>query len=238
MGGVHRLQRRDVSISDEILNRTADAYRRLRNTARFLLANLVDFDPAVHSVPPQDMVALDRWLLRRAVALDAEVRDAYTAFQFHEISQKVHHFCAVDLGAFYLDVIKDRQYTCRADSLARRSAQTAMYHVLEALVRWLAPILSFTAEDIWQHLPGAREDSVLLAEWYALPALPDEADEARLARPTGSACAPSAMRSTANSNACAWRARSAPRWTPRSTFMSTPTTGRCSTSWATSCVLR
>ncbi|MBC7161215.1 MAG: isoleucine--tRNA ligase [Immundisolibacter sp.] len=168
----------EMSISDEILSRSADAYRRLRNTARFLLANLVDFDPAVHGLQPTDMVALDRWLLRRAVALDAEVRGAYTAFQFHEVSQKVHHFCAVDLGAFYLDIIKDRQYTCRADSAARRSAQTAMYHVLEALVRWLAPILSFTAEDIWQHLPGARADSVLLAEWYALPALPDEASEA------------------------------------------------------------
>ncbi|HEY0676350.1 MAG TPA: class I tRNA ligase family protein, partial [Immundisolibacter sp.] len=167
----------EMTISDEILARSADAYRRLRNTARFLLANLVDVDPARHAVPPQDLVALDRWLLRRAVALDAQVRDAYSAFQFHEISQKVHHFCAVDLGAFYLDIIKDRQYTCPADSAARRSAQTAMYHVLEALVRWLAPILSFTAEDIWQHLPGAREDSVLLAQWYALPTLPDEATE-------------------------------------------------------------
>ncbi|WP_372723765.1 isoleucine--tRNA ligase [Immundisolibacter sp.] len=167
----------EMTISDEILSRSADAYRRLRNTARFLLANLVDFDPPRHSVPPQDMLALDRWLLRRAAALDAEVRDDYAAFQFHEVSQKVHHFCAVDLGAFYLDVIKDRQYTCQADSAARRSAQTAMYHVLELLVRWLAPILSFTAEELWQHLPGARQDSVLLAEWYDLPTLPDVATE-------------------------------------------------------------
>ena len=167
----------EMAISDEILSRSADAYRRLRNTARFLLANLVDFDPARHSVPPQDMLALDRWLLRRAVALDAEVRDDYTSFAFHQVVQRVHHLCAVDLGAFYLDIIKDRQYTCQAGSLARRSAQTAMYHVLELLVRWLAPVMSFTAEELWQHLPGTREDSVLLAEWYTPPALPDEADE-------------------------------------------------------------
>jgi isoleucyl-tRNA synthetase len=168
----------EMSISDEILARTADAYRRLRNTARFLLANLAGFDPAAHGVPPADMVALDRWLLRRAAALDAEVRADYAAYRFHEVSRKVHHFCAVDLGAFYLDVIKDRQYTGQADGRPRRSAQTALYHVLELLVRWLAPILSFTAEEIWACLPGARADSVLLAEWYALPALPDEATEA------------------------------------------------------------
>jgi isoleucyl-tRNA synthetase len=163
----------EMSISDEILARTADAYRRLRNTARFLLANLAGFDPARNALPAGDLIALDRWLLRRAAALDAELRADYAAFQFHEVSRKVHHFCAVDLGAFYLDVIKDRQYTGQADGLPRRSAQTAMYHVLELLVRWLAPILSFTADEIWACLPGTRTDSVLLAEWYALPALPD-----------------------------------------------------------------
>ncbi len=162
----------EMSISDEILARTADTYRRIRNTARFLLANLAGFDPATDSVPADQLIALDRWLLRRAAALDAELRDDYAAYQFHEVSRKVHHFCAVDLGAFYLDVIKDRQYTGRADGHPRRSAQTAMYHVLELLVRWLSPVLSFTAEEIWACLPGGREDSVLLAEWYALPALP------------------------------------------------------------------
>ncbi|MFZ5492087.1 MAG: isoleucine--tRNA ligase [Pseudomonadota bacterium] len=168
----------EMSISDEILARTADAYRRLRNTARFLLANLAGFDPAAHGVPPADMVAIDRWLLYRAAALDAEVRADYAAYRFHEVSRKVHHFCAVDLGAFYLDVIKDRQYTGQADGRPRRSAQTAMYHALELLVRWVAPILSFTAEEIWACMPGQRADSVLLAEWYALPALTDEFTQA------------------------------------------------------------
>ncbi|GAB4358743.1 MAG: isoleucine--tRNA ligase [Immundisolibacter sp.] len=164
----------EMSISDEILARTADAYRRLRNTARFLLANLVGFRPDTDLVPVGELVALDRWLLRRAEMLDNDVQADYGAYQFHEVSRKVHHFCAVDLGAFYLDVIKDRQYTGKADGLPRRSAQTAMYHVLELLVRWLAPILSFTAEEIWSHMPppsgsAPREDSVLLAVWYSVP---------------------------------------------------------------------
>jgi isoleucyl-tRNA synthetase len=161
----------EMAISDEILARTADAYRRIRNTARFLLANLTGFDPRADALPVNDLVALDGWLLRRARTLDGELRGHYGTYQFHEVSRQVHHFCAVDLGAFYLDVIKDRQYTGRADGLPRRSAQTAMYHVLELLVRWLAPILSFTAEEIWSYMPGAREGSVLLAEWYALPEL-------------------------------------------------------------------
>ena len=164
----------EMSISDEILARTADAYRRIRNTARFLLANLAGFTPETNSVPVGELVALDRWLLIRADALDGELRGDYAAYQFHEVSRKVHHFCAVDLGAFYLDVIKDRQYTGKADGDPRRSAQTAMYYVLELLVRWLAPILSFTAEEIWDHMPKppgttAREDSVLLAEWHPVP---------------------------------------------------------------------
>ena len=167
----------EMSISDEILARTADAYRRLRNTARFLLANLAGFEPAKDALAPADLVALDRWLLRRAAALDAELRDDYAAYQFHEVSRKVHHFCAVDLGAFYLDVIKDRQYTGQADGVPRRSAQTAMYHVLELLVRWLAPILSFTAEEIWACMPGERADSVLLATWHRTPELPAEDTE-------------------------------------------------------------
>ncbi len=164
----------EMSISDEILSRNADAYRRLRNTARFLLANLAGFDPATDALAPEDLVALDRWLLRRAGALDADLRDDYAAYQFHEVSRKIHHFCAVDLGAFYLDVIKDRQYTGQADGHPRRSAQTAMYHALELLVRWLAPVLSFTAEEIWRCMPGDRTDSVLLTTWYAPPALPAE----------------------------------------------------------------
>ena len=158
--------RGEMSVSDEILRRTSDGYRRLRNTARFLLSNLDDFDPAQHSVDNKDLLALDRWVMDRAFALQEEVKAAYETYQFQHIYQKVHHFCVIDLGGFYLDIIKDRQYTAKAGGLARRSAQTAMYHVLEALTRWLAPIISYTADEIWQYLPGERSESVFLATWY------------------------------------------------------------------------
>jgi len=161
--------RNEMSVSDEILKRTADAYRRLRNTARFLLANLAGFDPVEHALPPEQMLMLDRWVVERARELQEEVVTAYEAYEFHHIYQKVHNFCATDLSGFYLDVIKDRQYTTRADSVARRSTQTAMYLMAEALVRWLAPILSFTAEEIWRNLPGDREESVFLETWFVLP---------------------------------------------------------------------
>ncbi|MEQ9465424.1 MAG: isoleucine--tRNA ligase [Haliea sp.] len=158
--------RGEVAVSDEIFKRTADAYRRIRNTARFLLANLNGFDPAQHALPAADMLSLDRWAIDRAARLQAEIEQAYEGYQFHLIYQKLHTFCAHDLGGFYLDVIKDRQYTTRADSRARRSAQTALYHIAEALVRWVAPILSFTAEEIWENLPGTRAESVFLCQWY------------------------------------------------------------------------
>lgn len=156
----------ELAVSDEILQRNADVYRRLRNTARFLLANTFDFDPAKDSVAFKDMVALDQWVIDRAYRLQLEIQEGYQQYQFHSVYQKIHHFCSIDLGSFYLDVIKDRQYTVKRDALARRSAQTAMMHILEALVRWLMPILSFTAEEIWQCLPGKREKSVLLATYY------------------------------------------------------------------------
>ena len=158
--------RAEMSVSDEILKRTADAYRRIRNTARFLLANLDGFDPATDQVAPAAMIALDRWAVDRAHRLQQEVIAAYRDYQFHLIYQKVQQFCVVDLGAFYLDVIKDRQYTTPADSLPRRSCQTAMYHIAEAMCRWLAPILSFTADEIWRYLPGERAETVFVATWY------------------------------------------------------------------------
>jgi isoleucyl-tRNA synthetase len=158
--------RGELTVSDEIFRRTADAYRRIRNTARFLLANLNGFDPASDAVAFSDMLSLDRWVVDRAAVLQREIAQAYAGYQFHQIYHKVHNFCANDLGGFYLDVIKDRQYTTGADSLPRRSAQTAMYQIGEALVRWIAPILSFTAEEIWENLPGARGESVLLEQWY------------------------------------------------------------------------
>lgn len=168
--------RGEMSVSDEILRRTSDGYRRLRNTARFLLSNLDDFDPEQHLVDNKDLLALDRWVMDRAFTLQEEVKTAYETYQFQHIYQKVHHFCVIDLGGFYLDIIKDRQYTAKADGLARRSAQTAMYHVLEALTRWLAPIISYTADEIWQYMPGKRSESVFLETWYSgLVKLDDDA---------------------------------------------------------------
>jgi len=158
--------RAEMSVSDEILKRTADVYRRLRNTARYLLANLNGFEPTKDLVPAEQLLPLDRWAVDRAWQLQQEVINAYETYQFHLVYQKVHHFCSVDMGSFYLDITKDRQYTSQADSLARRSAQTAMYHIAEALTRWLAPILSFTSDEIWRFLPGARLESVFLSEWY------------------------------------------------------------------------
>ncbi|WP_457676977.1 isoleucine--tRNA ligase, partial [Thiolapillus sp.] len=158
--------RAEMSVSDEILKRMADAYRRIRNTTRFLLANLFDFDPARHAVAADDMVELDRWAVARARALQEEIQAAYRDYNFHLIYQKILQFCVVDMGGFYLDVIKDRQYTTKTDSLPRRSCQTAIHHIVEAMVRWLAPILSFTAHEAWQHIPGERSESVFLETWY------------------------------------------------------------------------
>jgi isoleucyl-tRNA synthetase len=168
--------RGELAVSDEIFKRTADAYRRIRNTVRFLLSNLNGFDPASDALAPADMLPLDRWAVDRAARLQDEIVSAYEAYQFHSIYHRLHNFCALDLGGFYLDVIKDRQYTTQRDSTARRSAQTALYHIADAMVRWIAPILSFTAEEIWENLPGTREDSVFLVEWRQdLPRLAEDA---------------------------------------------------------------
>lgn len=161
--------RAEMNISDEILTRVADSYRRLRNTARYLLGNLAGFDPAANALPFDALLALDQWAVGKAARLQDEITRAYDEFNFHLVYQKLHQFCVVDLGSFYLDVLKDRLYTTPADSRARRSAQTAMMHILEALVRWMAPVLSFTADEIWRHMPGARAASVFLETWHALP---------------------------------------------------------------------
>ena len=158
--------RHEVSISDEIIKRNADAYRRIRNTARFLLANLDGFDPTHDAVTPDKLLELDRWALTRSQQLQDEIIAAYENYQFHVIYQKIHNFCAVDMGSFYLDLVKDRQYTTAKQSLARRSCQTAMYHIAQAFTLWLAPILSFTAEEIWNYIPKDNKDSVFLQPWY------------------------------------------------------------------------
>jgi len=162
----------EISVSDEILKRMSDSYRRIRNTVRFLLGNMAGFDPAVDAVPAGEMLALDRWALARTEALQQELVAAYRDYNFHLIYQKVHNYCVVDLGGFYLDVIKDRLYTTPATGIPRRSAQTAMWLIAEAMVRWLAPILSFTAEEIWRLMPGERAESVFHSTWAELPAMP------------------------------------------------------------------
>jgi isoleucyl-tRNA synthetase len=160
----------EMSASDEILKRVADSYRRMRNTARFLLGNLHGFDPASDMVPVDELVDIDRWAIQRAAQLQATLLEAYESYAFHRVYQELHNFCIVDMGGFYLDILKDRLYTTGADSHSRRSAQTAMYYIIEAMARWLAPILSFTAEEIWKELPGERGDSVFLSQFDELRA--------------------------------------------------------------------
>jgi isoleucyl-tRNA synthetase len=160
--------RAEMSLSDEILKRMTDSYRRIRNTARYLLGNLDGFDTS-NPLPLDELLELDRWAVSKTVDLQGEIQRAYEDFQFHQIYQKLHQFCVVEMGSFYLDILKDRLYTMPANSQGRRSAQTAMFYILEALVRWLAPILSFTAEEIWRYMPGKRGESVFLDTWYELP---------------------------------------------------------------------
>jgi isoleucyl-tRNA synthetase len=168
--------RNEMSVSDTILKRSGDVYRRIRNTARFLLGNLHGFDPARDLLPLDDMLALDRWAVHRADALQHEIASAYRNYDFPVVVQAVINFCSVDLGALYLDVTKDRLYTMREDARGRRSAQSAMFRIAEAFARWIAPILTFTAEEMWSHLPGERVGHVLFATWYdGLAPLPADA---------------------------------------------------------------
>jgi isoleucyl-tRNA synthetase len=156
----------EIVLTKEVLDRTTDIYRRVRNTARFLLSNLNDFDPTKDQIVEQDMVKLDRWAVAYTQELQTKIIELYAQFDFHAAVQEIHNFCSGELGSFYLDILKDRLYTCKVDGNARRSAQTAMYHILEAMVRWLAPILSFTADEIWHYMPGVRSASVHLETWY------------------------------------------------------------------------
>ncbi|AKZ66085.1 isoleucine--tRNA ligase [Candidatus Palibaumannia cicadellinicola] len=156
----------EIAISNEILKSSADIYRRIRNTARFLLANLNGFDPVNNIVSYDKMIALDRWAISRAKFVQDEIIAAYESYNIHNVVQKIIHFCSIDMGSCYLDIIKDRQYTTKYDSVARRSCQTALFHIIEALVRWIAPIISFTADEIWGFIPGPRSQYVFTEEWY------------------------------------------------------------------------
>ena len=158
----------EMSWSDEIMNRVADSYRRIRNTLRYFLANLDGFDVAEHSVSVDDMLELDKWALARTSEVQAEIIEAYNRYQFHHIYQLLHNYCVTDMGGFYLDIIKDRVYTGATDSIARRSAQTAIYHIAHTFTRWIAPILSFTADEAWEHL--SSDDALLFTqEWHSVP---------------------------------------------------------------------
>ena len=158
----------ELNVSDEILSRTSDAYRRIRNTTRYLLGNLHGFNPDCDRVPARDMLALDHWIVYKTRTLQDQIVKLYQQYQFHRIYNLIHNFCVLELGGDYLDIIKDRQYTMQAGSYARKSAQTAMFHIGEALIRWIAPVLSFTAEEAWQELPGQRSSTVFVQEWYDL----------------------------------------------------------------------
>jgi isoleucyl-tRNA synthetase len=176
----------ELSISDEILKRVVESYRRIRNTIRFLLANLADFEPARHSVPVAEWLDIDRYALLLTRDTQAAIAGAPQAdgtwgggyfgrFEFHLAVQRLHHFCSEDLGAFYLDILKDRLYTAGADSPARRSAQTALYHIAHSLLRLIAPILSFTAGEAWAVLTDDSDDSIFLHTWHGLPSLEETA---------------------------------------------------------------
>ena len=175
--------RNDTRVGDQILQQVSEAYRRIRNTARYILGNLHGFDPSADAVPDGDLLEIDRWALSKLEGLVKRVEKSYNDYEFHVLYHAVHNFCSVDLSAFYLDVLKDRLYISPAKSLARRSAQTAMYRILDALTRLIAPVLSFTADEIWQELPGEREESVHLATFPAFEAALFDADlEARYSK--------------------------------------------------------
>ncbi|MBE8189679.1 MAG: class I tRNA ligase family protein, partial [Candidatus Thioglobus sp.] len=161
----------EMTVSDEFFKRSADSYRRIRNTMRFMLANMFDFEPEKHLLEADKMLVLDQWIVGKANIFQQQIANKngfYDKYEFHNVVKNIMIFCTNDLGGFYLDIIKDRQYTCQKNSIARRSAQTALYHISQAMVRWIAPILSFTAEEIWQFMPHQPEKSIFLeGEFYA-----------------------------------------------------------------------
>ncbi|UJP05583.1 MAG: isoleucine--tRNA ligase [Nitrosomonas sp.] len=159
----------ELSISEEILKRVVESYRRIRNTLRFLLANLADFDAKADSIPIDECLELDRYMLAFTAAFQQELLQSYQRYEFHQAVHQLHNFCSEDLGGFYLDILKDRLYTAAAKGLPRRSAQTVLHHITHSLVRLFAPILSFTAEEVWEHLTGDRDGSVLLHQWHVFP---------------------------------------------------------------------
>ena len=164
----------ELSISKEILDRVVETYRRLRNTLKFLLANTADFDPARDMLPPEQWLEIDRYALAMTRALQEQCIADYGRYEFHKIVQSLQSFCGQDLGAFYIDILKDRLYTTAKDSRSRRAAQSALWHIVQTLVRLMAPILAFTAEEIWAIVNGG--DTVMTTTWNQLPAQVGEAE--------------------------------------------------------------
>ncbi|CAL4042271.1 Isoleucine--tRNA ligase [Buchnera aphidicola (Phyllaphis fagi)] len=158
----------DIIISKNTLYQISDNYRKIRNTSRFLLANIYDFQPKIHKINFSDMIILDQWIIGHTKLIQEEIIKLYNNYKFHEVVQKIVKFCSIELGSFYLDIIKDRQYTSKKNSLLRRSCQTAMYYIIQSMVRWITPILSFTADEIWNYLPETNNKFIFTEEWFNL----------------------------------------------------------------------
>jgi isoleucyl-tRNA synthetase len=165
----------DIAGDDKILARVVDAYRRIRNTLRFLLANVSDFDPAKDAIPVEQLLEIDRYALARAAQLQADILRHFDVYEFHPVVSKLQVYCSEDLGAFYLDVLKDRLYTTAAGSLARRSAQTALWQITQAMLRWMAPFMSFTAEEAWAVFAGEKSQGSIFFETFWPFPTPNEA---------------------------------------------------------------
>jgi len=159
----------ELTISDEILKRVAEGYRRIRNTLRFLLANLGDFDDKKDLLPVKEWLSIDRYALHLTHQLQDHIKKDYASYEFHLGMQKFVSFCSEDLGGFYLDILKDRLYTSNENSKARRAAQSAIFHITHSLMRLMAPVLSFTADEIWQILMPQSDENIFMDEWYDLP---------------------------------------------------------------------
>ncbi len=159
----------DVRVGDEIITRVTDAYRRMRNTFRFILGNISDFDPAQDTVAYNDMLEIDRYALNRLNELIEQVTASYDAYEFHKVYHAIYNYCAVDLSSLYMDILKDRLYASVANSIERRSAQTALYEILSALTRMLSPIISHTAEEVWQIMPGKDKAESIILESFPEP---------------------------------------------------------------------
>ncbi len=163
----------ELFISEEILKRVIESYRRIRNTLRFLLANLADFDPKTDTIEVENWLEIDRYMLAFTQEFQEDTIQNYQRYDFHQVVHKLHNFCSEDLGGFYLDILKDRLYTAAATGVPRRSAQNALYHITHSLVRLFAPILNFTAEEVWEHFISNADDSVLCQTWHEFPPQPN-----------------------------------------------------------------